>query len=198
MMRSFLAVAPDARCQHFLEQEIARLRAALPQVPVRWTADENLHLTLHFLGNITPALAQQLVQRLPAALSARRAFDAPLRETTLFPGAQRPRALAVTIARMPALSGLVSTLRRTAQQSGARVERQRFRGHITLGRLHNSGHSSRRKERGKEAQHNADLMEIGGSAPAPPLRVAELVLFESQLRPEGPRYIPLENFALQP
>ena len=195
-MRSFLAVLPNEPCQQFLNWEIARLQAVLAGVPVRWTAEENLHMTLHFLGNITPALAARLVQHIPAALGARRAFEVPLQGTALFPGSMQPKALAVLSERMPALSGLVSTLRRAAQQAGLRVERQRFRGHITLGRLQNNKKKKLRRDR-REAQ-TASLVEIDSGAPVPSLQVAELVLFESQLRPQGPLYIPLENFPLQP
>ncbi len=197
-MRSFLAALPDEPCQQFLDREIVRLQTVLADMPVRWTAQENLHLTLHFLGNISPALADRLVRHIPAALGARRTFDAPLRETALFPGIERPEALAVLTERIPALSGLISALRRAAHRSGLQVERRRFRGHITLGRLQKSREQKLRRNRRKQQDYTTAFMGINGAAPAPALRVSKLVLFESQLRPEGPRYIPLESFSLQP
>src|SRR5262245_56973205 len=86
--RSFLAVTlpPDAR------NLVASMGAELAREgwPVRWSAAEAAHLTLHFLGEIDPERAELLRLALPEVVAAHQSFT--LRTATLgvFPNFRRP------------------------------------------------------------------------------------------------------------
>lgn len=68
-MRAFLALCPDPGAHAVL----CRYQRQLAQLPwahhVKWVSEANLHLTIRFLGELTPTMQTELVSRLEAALS---------------------------------------------------------------------------------------------------------------------------------
>ena len=64
LIRTFIAVELPENIRSAILQPRNRLQAGLSGI--RWVAPENLHLTLHFLGDIGP----EDVARVSAALSA--------------------------------------------------------------------------------------------------------------------------------
>ena len=174
-MRLFLAICPPPATARAL----AALRRDLPGW--RWVAEENLHLTLAFLGEVGRPGAEDL----DAALSA---MPLVLPEVTLGGighfGSRQPRAVWVGAAPSAALADLSERVTRAARRSGIAVERRKFVPHVTLARL---SAAARAEDVARFAERQGDLR-------MPPFTPRAITLFRSHLRPEGPLYEPLADY----
>lgn len=174
-MRLFLALK--------LPPRQARAVAALRQDRSgwRWVEEENLHLTLAFLGEVTMQQAEELDQILQA-----RTIRPP--EVTLAGighfGSRRPRAVWVGAGPEAPLSDLSVGMTRAARRAGIAVERRRFVPHVTIARLGATA----------DPGEVAAFAEARGRFSLPPFTPASVTLFRSHLRPEGPIYEALADY----
>ena len=152
-----------------------------------WTREENLHITLKFLGDT----AETWVKRLAAALAtAGQHVPIHLRTEGLefFPPAGDIRIISAGVAgdvtRLWALQDAVETI---CQDQGYARESRHYVPHITLARAKAKVRSSLRPVAEKLA---APLW------PGPWFTVESFVLMQSILRAEGATYVPLERFPL--
>lgn len=183
-IRAFVAleVSEDVR------EALFAVRESLADLPwardVRWVKPENFHLTLRFLGDVSPEFCDALAPELDRAVGAQRSFELRLRDLTAFPSTRRPR---VIVARVhedeAAIQELASAVERKVVATGAEAEPRRFRPHITLGRL-------RKAPRGPIALEGR---EVDNAA----MRASEVVLIRSELLPQGARYTALHRARLR-
>lgn len=126
MIRAFVAIAlPDAA--------IAALIAARAGLPLgRPTPPENLHLTLAFLGEHP----EPVIEDVHYALAAIRlpAFELRVAGLGVF-GDGRLRVLHAEVAAGPPLGHLREKVAQAARGAGLRLERERYRPHVTLARF---------------------------------------------------------------
>ena len=99
----------------------------------RWTAFDQLHLTLAFLGEVNGAKALDLDEEL-AAIRAQR-FELTLRGVGFFPPRGEPRILWAGFERSDPLAILQRQVARAAERAGCEIERRKFHPHVTLARL---------------------------------------------------------------
>ncbi|WIY26366.1 RNA 2',3'-cyclic phosphodiesterase [Parasedimentitalea psychrophila] len=168
-MRAFVAIELPEDVTFALSQ----LSLSLPVGRVM--AEENLHLTLVFLGDQSEAQLQELHHEL-AAIPAPQ-FELGFDGLGCF-GAAAPKILYARIAESQALSDLHQQLRRAAHRVGIVLARQRYNPHVTLARF-GRGLSWRETERleGFIATHSqVDL---------PGFSVAGFSLFQSKLHRDG-------------
>ena len=146
-----------------------------------------MHLTLRFLG-ATPRDRVETIAKEVDRISARFGpLDLRLRDLGVFPHWRRPRVLWVGVhVRRGELAGLQRELEEMAVAQGCDPSRDAFQPHLTLARF--------RSRKGIEAvrkivgSHRAFRSELFG--------VAEIILFESTLRPEGALHRPVRRFPL--
>ena len=170
--RLFVAVTfPDE-----IRETLAQICGGLPDV--RWVPQDQLHLTLRFIGDVP--LDQ--VEALEASLLAVRfeAFDAAVQGVGRFPTGGPPRVIWAGLLAGGALNRLVRDVDRAVMGLGYPPESKRFVPHVTLARLKNplppaalSAYLKRHKGLSSDA-----------------FRVDRFVLYSSQLRKEGPVYTP--------
>jgi 2'-5' RNA ligase len=110
---------------------------------VRWTREENLHLTLRFLGEITD---EQLAQagKLPAMLPPEGVFQLGAHGLGAFPSLRNASLLWAGVqgrerSDTDALLRIQAETESWAQQLGLPPERRRYSPHITLGRVRRPG-----------------------------------------------------------
>ncbi len=178
-MRCFIAVELSPALRH----PLARLLHGLPRVHgVRWCTDEQLHVTLKFLGDVTDEQLQR-VQEVMRNVSAQvKPFEVRLGSLGCFPSPRSPRVFwcglhdqAGGCARWLALADpLLAKL-------GFERESRPFTPHVTLGR-------SRDRE-GSLAMQRTFQTVVG--PPESEMTVDHVVLFESRLNPDGAEYTPL-------
>ena len=182
-LRLFVAIElPPAVREH-----LSGVREAIEKdVPrISWTREENLHITVKFLGDTS----EHLVKRLGTALATVRP-DGPVHLRTngleFFPreGDVRIVSAGVTgdVARLWAFQNAVEAV---CAEQGYPRESRHYVPHITLARAKEKVRSSLRPLAEKLA---APL------GPGPWFTVGEFVLMQSILRAEGATYVPLERF----
>jgi 2'-5' RNA ligase len=178
-IRTFLAVElsePARAAAAALARDLERRSEG-----VRWARPETYHVTLHFLGDLAPEAIPALARSVGGAVAAVAPFRLRLGTPHLFPDARRPRVVALGLEPEDALGALAEAAARGVAAAGLPVEERPFRAHLTLGRI---------RERG------ARVGLPGSAPPASAWDVREVILFRSELRPEGARHTPLERFAL--
>ena len=168
-MRAFVALdLPDA-----LTEACLRLQEAVPLG--RPTPMDNLHLTLAFLGDVDPAVLEEIDRE----LQGRRLPRCPLRPAGLScMGGRGPRLLALEMAAEPALRALQAEVARAVRAAGITLPRTRFRPHVTLMRFGNGlpPHRLPALERA--------LRELG-QPNVPATEALQAALYASTLSPEG-------------
>jgi RNA 2',3'-cyclic 3'-phosphodiesterase len=127
MIRLFVAIALPAA----LRQQLTSLASGIPNA--RWTPEENLHVTVRFIGEVDEttadgihaALSEVHVPAFPLTVSGIGTFEAGRRDFTLWAGVERSAPLVRL--RDKVESALV--------RAGVPPERRRFQPHVTLARL---------------------------------------------------------------
>jgi len=186
-MRCFIAVALPAPVRKLLVQVQEALRRA--DAHVKWVEEENLHLSLKFLGD----LDEDAVATLKGALSIE-ALQWPAMELTYegigtFPERGVPRVVwAGCAGDLPKLAALAGAVERCAEQVGVPRERHPFAAHLTLGRVK----SDRNVKRLMSAIDNQRRVPLGKD------QVREFVLYKSTLTDQAPLYEVMAAFPLKP
>jgi 2'-5' RNA ligase len=174
-MRLFagIPIVDDAR------REIIALLARLREGdwPVRWVHDEGLHLTLKFYGEVAPERLDVIEESVRFAGQNTGPLELRLDGLGAFPSMVRPRVLWVGIDAPPALELLYDRLERGGEAIGFAPEGVPFRPHVTLGRVR-EGHRV----------PSGGLEEAGRALAPVPFLGNRLVLYESVLTTQGPRY----------
>jgi RNA 2',3'-cyclic 3'-phosphodiesterase len=180
MLRTFVAVEMPGPVRQALEE----LQSALKQLKIRasWVRPENIHLTLKFLGNIPAGHVPSVGDVLRVVAQAHGRFSLAAAGVGVFPGIRRPRVIWV------GLTGRPDALRRLQQDLDGRLallgfprDEKPFRGHLTVGRFRPEGLPG----------PVADAVKRYAAATFGTVAVEEIVLLQSDLRPEGPLYTPL-------
>ncbi len=185
-IRTFVAILlPEA-----VKAKIAELVRPLRHltVDVKWVEEENLHLTLKFLGEISRTEVEKLDALLAGLFARESAFLLDYGGWGVFPSKENPRVLWI------GLGGDVDYLRRIQGKVedicsclGFPREKKNFHPHITLGRIR----SHKNLELLLREAKNTLPTEYQGS-----FRVEEIYLMESKLSPQGPSYAPLNFYPL--
>lgn len=185
MLRAFVAVELPGPVRAALQE----IQAGLKRIGIRarWVAPEKIHLTLKFLGSIPAGHVESIGRALTAAVRAHAPVSLNAIGLGVFPGLRRPRVVWVGIAdRSDALGGLQRVVDARLSALGFPAEAARFRGHLTIGRFAAGGSP------GPVAEA---LKQCAGQS-AGTFEVREVVLFRSDLRPEGPLYTALARAPL--
>ena len=180
-MRIFVAVTPPPQARR---AALAAAEEAAREIGgIRWTKQENIHLTLKFLGEVPDEALESICAALREVCSAHAPFDARLRGLGAFPSPRRAR---VIWAGMDEGSGEISALAESVESVleplGFRREGRRYVPHATLGRA-------------KGRPVAIELPETG-VLEAPVFRVGGAELIRSTLTPGGSIYEIVEAFPL--
>lgn len=177
MHRLFVALRPPRE----MRETLLALMGGVPGA--RWQEDDQLHLTLSFIGEVDRPEADDIA-------SALAAVDGP-RPTIALQGAGsfdhkgHIHSIWAGIAPDPGLKQLHDRINRALLSAGARPEQRAFKPHITLARL------------GREAGPVAPFVAgIGGLASAP-VTLDAFLLFESRLGHNGACYEAVARYPLR-
>lgn len=191
--RTFIAIElpPDVRAR--VLQHINSLRRQQPDVRASFSRENNLHLTLRFLGNVPVAdipkvsdaveRATKTVSSFQLTLSGCGTFPPHGRPSVLWIGAGSEGILAASLTRLapvsvPAnLDSLYTSIEKELAEAGFPRESRPFHPHLTIARL-------------RHAQGARPLAELHHNLGFTPIAfdVSEVVVFRSELLKEGSKH----------
>lgn len=186
--RVFCAIELPSEIRKQIVQHASRLRTQLPEVHASWSREENLHLTLKFLGELPTARVEALSRAAERAARVVGAFELGVEGCGSFPPRGRPRVLWIGIADPTGgLDQLYRALEDECRQEGFDREKRELHPHLTVARV--------RKPQG--SNQLAELhREIGFESPT--FAVNDLRVIRSELSPQGSRYTVISRHALGP
>jgi 2'-5' RNA ligase len=185
-IRVFFAVELDAAPRRAAAAWMHALRARSGGAGVRWVREENLHVTLRFLGNIAPEAAPELVRLVGVETAALEPFRLQLGAGRLFPSERRPRVIALELEPHGPLSALAGAVERGVVAAGFAAEARPFNAHLTLGRVKGKDRAARHID----VTAPDTVMDDPGDMAQD---VRQIVLFRSELHRSGAKYTPLER-----
>jgi len=151
---------------------------------MRWVRPAAIHLTLKFLGDIDGARIAEIEDAIGATAGTVGPLNLSAKGLGVFPGARKARVLWMGIAGQTSL--LIEAHRYLEEQLvplGFPTEKRRFSAHLTLARA-----------KGRLDPHRlVRQLETAGGFEAVPFEAREIVLFRSELRPDGAVYTRLAS-----
>jgi 2'-5' RNA ligase len=125
--RLFIGIRPPHPVREALIDTMEALEGA------RWQYDEQLHLTLRFIGEVELPVANDLAAAL--ASIAWPSFEVALDGVSHFERKGMPTAIWARVEPTPELNGLRAKIERACDLAGLGRETRRFTPHITIARL---------------------------------------------------------------
>ena len=140
---------------------------------LRWLPEEQLHLTLSFLGNVEPSAEDRLRQALQEVQVP--AFFLPLRGIGVFDSHGSPSVVWVGVGSgHPHLFALHRRIQHAVLHAGLEPDLKSFRPHVTLGRA-----------KGISRQILQPFLRTYADAEFGLVKVTGFALYSSVLRPDG-------------
>jgi 2'-5' RNA ligase len=176
--RVFIAIELPRTLRARIAEHTKELRDPVSYARASWAREENLHLTLKFLGEIHVAEVEALSEAIKTAAHANEKFDFRIGDCGAFPPAGQPRVLWIGVEdESGKLAHLYEALENECATAGFTREARSFHPHLTIARLRQP-HGSRQlaqlhKERGFVSET---------------ISVSELVVIRSELSSQGSRY----------
>lgn len=152
--------------------------SAVDRGRMRWVPEDNYHLTLLFVGEVSEPVLDELAE----AINDRVDLIAPelsIAQVSPFPESS-PKLLAALVEETAELSRLHKQIKSAAASVGLQPEKRRFRPHVTLARQY--------PRRGQQLIPAAvdKLQDVA----------EQLIIYQSHLLPDGTEYQPLYEYDL--
>jgi RNA 2',3'-cyclic 3'-phosphodiesterase len=168
MHRLFVAIRPPEPIRDLL------IDAMDDSADFRWQDEDQLHITLRFVGEVQRPVADDLAD----ALTRVRAAPLDLRIAGVGRFEQRNSgALWAGVEPKPPLTALAAKVERVCQSVGLEPERRAFHPHITLARW-----------KGRRTREVQAYLERTRGLASEPFEATEFILFESRLSRHGAHY----------
>lgn len=166
-----------------LKEALAKVKVEIePLIDGRWLAPENLHLTLKFIGQVSPDVFEKINSQLNKVKAAFKPFTVQTTGFGFFPHLKKPRIFWLGLSNQR-LTELAQAVEDSLYRISIPKEKREFQPHITLVRF-----------------KKPVLVPAGFEQKLPKLdfsfQVQELTLFKSTLTPVGAEYQSLKKFAL--
>lgn len=176
MHRLFVAIRPPAAIRAILIGAMGGIGGA------RWQSEDQLHLTLRFIGEVDRHVTGDVhaalggIRQAPfeIALSGIGAFDRRGQAETVWAG----------VAPHAPLKALHNKIDAALARVGVAPDARAFLPHITLARLKRS------------SRPIGNLLAQSGGLVSPQFAIDRFALYQSVLTPEGAVYTPLESYSL--
>ncbi len=176
MHRLFVALRPPPEIRDFLADLMGGISGA------RWQDDDQLHLTLRFIGEVDRHVAKDI----HAVLGSIRQppFELAVSGLGLFDKGGVPHTIWAGVTPPEPVQALHKKVDQAILRVGIPPDQRAFHPHITLARLNRS------------AGPVHDFLARSGGVESQAFRVDAFGLFESQLTPAGAVYTQIESYPL--
>ena len=173
-MRLFIALRPPAPVRAMLLDTMEAV------APARWQDDDQLHVTLRFIGDVDPRRAEDVA----AALAS---VHTPVPEVRIAGAGRFTDTLWAGVAPHDALAALHRKVDAACVRAGLPPERRAFLPHVTVARLS--------RGTGSPGAVEGWLADTAGLSSAP-FPLPHLILYESHLGRDGAAYEPVMRWPL--
>lgn len=175
--RLFVALRPPRPARDLLRTAMHGISAA------RWQDDDQLHLTLRFVGEVDRHRAEDIAAALGALHAA--AITARVAGVGMFERRGWPHTVWAGVEPAAALAGLHRKVDQLLARAGVPPEARAFVPHITLARLNRSA--------GPVAPFLAQHSDLASA----PFVFDHVILYESEMGHGGSRYHPVARYPLE-
>ena len=184
-IRTFIAIEIPANIKNGLSLLIELLRESSGDARIRWVKTESIHLTLKFIGDVSPGSVSNVTKNLETIAVKRSKFEITVGGLGCFPHWHKPRVLWVGISEDSGeLAALQKEIEVALEPLGIMPETRPYHAHLTVGRVKKPG----------DIGNNFSKMEIDAIGH---VQVDEFCLIRSELRSDGAVYTNLASFTLQ-
>lgn len=182
-MRLFIAIDLPETIKLTLEKLISKLNES--EADVKWVETKNIHLTLKFLGEVDEEKVEKIKQIVSSVSSKNSDYTIKISSLGAFPRVSFPRVIWVGLESGEKETKVIfKELEEKIQKLGIPKEKRAFSAHITIGRVR----TPKNKEKlVKSLEDNIAALEDKNLE----FKATKITLFQSQLSPKGPTYIPL-------
>lgn len=185
--RVFIAIELPASVRQRIKDHIDGLRHALPDARASWSREENLHLTLKFLGDTPVSQVETLSQATKRAARKALPFEIVVKGCGAFPPRGQPRVLWIGIEDPSGhLGKLQEGLADECAQAGFARETRPFHPHLTIARLRRPQGSRQLAALHEEMGFETETVGASG-----------LAVVRSELRSEGSRHTVISRHEFQ-
>ena len=178
-MRLFVALKLPQDMRHALVALMGGLEHA------RWQDENQLHMSLRFIGEVDDHIADDIVAALRTIHHS--PVTLKLRGVNIFGKPRTPRILWAGVEPNPGLASLHERINQALNTVGLEDERRNFVPHVTLARF----------PKHKRVRRVPAYLETYSDFRWPPLEAHEFHLFRSHLGHGGAKYDILESFPLE-
>lgn len=176
MHRLFVAIRPPAAVRALLAGMMGGISGA------RWQSDDQLHLTLRFIGEVDRHAARDVDAALAGIVHP--SFTLALSGLGTFGRRGAPETVWAGVSPAGPVKALHNKVDQALSRVGLDPDRRAFTPHVTLARLKRSSGPVR------------SLIERSGGFATPPFQVSAFGLYESRLTPDGAVHSVVERYAL--
>jgi len=179
-IRSFIAIELPGSLHKELSEAETILRKS--NADVKWVNPENIHITLKFLGNVTPEKIKEIEKLLDEFTKGLAPFSIEAKGLGAFPKLAYPRVIWAGIEDQTGkLKEIAENFDGAISKLGFEKENREFSAHLTLGRVR----SPKNKEKLKEIIEKTPFLSVVD------IKVDKIVLFKSTLTQSGSIYTKL-------
>lgn len=190
MLRVFVAIETPEAIYLRLAAQVEQFKRRIPTGVVRWLGLEGIHLTLKFLGDVSPGKVDQIVILLERIARQYTPFEVDVGDLGCFPNTHRPRVLWIGVQDPSGtLNDLQKSLEDGFESIGFKREARSFHPHLTFGRVKRRAGRSAVQSLSKTLKGER-IGNIGR------FQVNEICLIRSDLKPTGAFYSKLAPIRL--
>ena len=180
-IRAFIAVLLPDEVKQSLSALQDRLRSG-SSVSAKWVDPGNIHLTLKFLGNISPGLVGRITSAMETAAREIKPLNIQVKGLGAFPNANRVNIVWVgLVGDIERLALLQKRIDAQLSPLGFKSENRPFTPHLTIARIRDHASSEERRQLGRLIAETAFDTLL-------PVDITSVYLMKSQLTREGPIY----------
>lgn len=182
--RTFIAIKIEP--EKVLTDLLNSLKCNLKDEKIKWVEENNLHLTLRFLGETSQTQFQQVDAVLKKLAAEYKPFSFDLQGPGFFGSKSQPKVLFISVLKTEILSQFADNLVKSISDFGFQADEKPFAPHLTLGRI-------------KQIQNSAqflDLVQQYKNVSFQQVPVNEIIFYESILQSTGPVYKPMRIYKL--
>ena len=184
LLRAFLASELPSPLQDAIQTATSSLRKTLGDDLVRWVPPHNVHLTLKFLGDVSPSSLDLVKQMLTTEASQVQPFEVQVEGLGSYPNSRRARVLWVGLTAPGALAALQHSIEAAAARLGFGADERDYSPHLTIGRVRQNV-SVTEQQKIRTALEETQIGNLGS------VQVDAVHLYKSDLQPTGSIYTKL-------